>query len=247
MIWFEVFVLVLFAELGTSEKVYGACFDVKEELLHQVSLGEQVIIDNSSYFYSISMIEVKWGKVCFSEENDIHINTFWDIIDIIMAGSSWADLFSDPSWGNFAWAVLDTAALLPYLPSSAYFRKGEKVYVKAKEVAKYYKTTKGKKVVTAAMKGYKYADGITPKAIKTIKKTFKDKEAKEVLKIFKKAANRGLVGGTNQTGIKKLTGKVNKIYTHEIKVTGKYGQYRIFGYKKANGEWVFDYFVKAHK
>lgn len=65
LIWFEVFVLVLFAELGTSEKVYGACFDVKEELLHQVSLGEQVIIDNSSYFYSISMIEVKWGKVCF--------------------------------------------------------------------------------------------------------------------------------------------------------------------------------------
>lgn len=39
LIWFEVFVLVLFAELGTSEKVYGACFDVKEERFASSEFG----------------------------------------------------------------------------------------------------------------------------------------------------------------------------------------------------------------
>ncbi|MFW5651832.1 MAG: hypothetical protein ACOCNC_10740 [Acetivibrio ethanolgignens] len=65
-------------------------------------------------------------------------------------------MFANPSWGNFGWAVLDTAALLPVLPASAYFRKGGKTFLKIDEVAKFAITSKGKKAVSVAMKTYKY-------------------------------------------------------------------------------------------
>lgn len=57
--------------------------------------------------------------------------TLWDVADMFMAGYSWASFFGDVSWRTFGWAVLDTAALLPLLPSSAYFRQGGKLVVKA--------------------------------------------------------------------------------------------------------------------
>lgn len=180
--------------------------------------------------------------------NDYSTNTFWDVVDIVMAGASWADLFKDPSWKNFGWAILDTGALLPLLPSTAYVRKGNKAIVKLDELAKFFKTSKGKTAIEAAMKTYKYSDGITPKAIKQMKKYFKtEKEQKEVLETFKKIADRGLVGGTNQRGIKKLTGNSFKPYTHEIKDTGKYVKYRFLGYKRKDGSWVFDAFEQTHK
>lgn len=65
------------------------------------------------------------------------------------------------------------------------------------------------------------------------------------MELFKKAANKGLVGATSQSGIKKITpnSKIGKQYTHEIKIINKqYGDYRIFGYKTKSGEWVFDLF-----
>ena len=65
--------------------------------------------------------------------------------------------------------------------------------------------------------------------------------------MIKSAADKGLVGATNQAGVKKLSGTIKNKYTHEIKVKGKYGAYRIYGYRRANGQWVFDYFCKAHK
>lgn len=164
-----------------------------------------------------------------------------------MAGLSWADFFKEPSLGNFGWAILDTASILPILPSSAYVRKGGKTILKMDEVAKFAKkSSKNKSLVRKALKLYKYSDGISSKAIKKINKTFKAKEAKEVINLFKKAADKGFVGKTGQSGIKKLTGTYLKKYTHEIKVTGKYGAYRIFGYKVSN-KWVFDLFEKAHK
>ena len=47
----------------------------------------------------------------------------WDIVDIGFCVWSWTDFREDPGWGNFGWAVVDTAALLPILPSSGYIRR----------------------------------------------------------------------------------------------------------------------------
>lgn len=210
-----------------------------------------VYFENTLVSYTtIEEIETPYGTAYYVKKHgDIQTRSVWDVVDIIMAGASWADLFANPSWGNFGWAVLDTAALLPVLPSSAYFRKGGKTFLKIDEVAKFAKTSKGKKAVSAAMKTYKYSDGISSKAIKAIKSEFKKspKVAEQIISSFKKAADKGLVGASSQTGIKKLKGTINKIYTHEIKILGDYGAYRIYGYKNKSGEWIFDYFIKAHK
>lgn len=138
-----------------------------------------------------------------------------------MAGKSWADLLANPTWGNFGWAILDTAALLPLLPSSAYFRQGGKVLLDADEVAKFAKTVNGKTAVEAAMKAFKYSDGITEKAIKAINKKFKGTEAAKVLKLFQDAANKGLVGKVGTSGIKAITPTkvIGTQYTHEIKIS----------------------------
>lgn len=240
-------------EIKPGEEVsfgYIGKYNEKIQFPNDISLlDDDSSVDEIPDYILVDSVESEYGTIYYVEENNgIQVYTLWDAVDILMAGSSWADMFKNPSWGNFAWAVLDTVALIPALPSTAYVRKGGKVLLKADEVAKFAKTSKGKKIVEAAMKGYKYSDGISPKAIKSINKTFNTpQESKKVLNLFKAAANRGLVGATNQMGIKKLTGKYKNKYTHEIKLTGKYGAYRIFGYKEANGKWTFDYFVKAHK
>jgi len=61
-------------------------------------------------------------------------NTFWDALDFVFAGMSWAEMINDPSWKNFGWAVVDTASLLPLVPSSGYFRQGSKVLVKLDDI-----------------------------------------------------------------------------------------------------------------
>ncbi|KSV57697.1 hypothetical protein [Acetivibrio ethanolgignens] len=155
-------------------------------------------------YTTIEEVETPYGTAYYVKKHgNIQTRSIWDVVDILMAGASWANLFANPSWGNFGWAVLDTAALLPVLPASAYFRKGGKTFLKIDEVAKFAKTSKGKKAVSAAMKTYKYSDGISSKAIKEISKKFKGTEGKKVLKLFKDAADKGLVGATSQSGIKK--------------------------------------------
>ena len=197
----------------------------------------------------VQTAESPYGTVYYvTDQQGRQTRTVWDVVDIVMAGASWAKLFSDPSWGNFGWAVLDTAAILPALPSTAYFRKGGKILLKPEEVAKFAKTSKGKRTIQAAMKTYRNADGITPKAIKEINRKFKGTEAKRVLKLFQDAANKGLVGKQAEAGIKKITPtrKIGLKYTHEIKITNKqYGDCRIFGYKTSSGQWVFDLFDKG--
>lgn len=202
----------------------------------------------------LEQIETIYGTMYYvkktSKQNNgtVEIQTIWDLVDIVMAGASWADLFAQPSWGNFGWAVLDTAALLPVLPSSAYFRKGGQVFLKIDEVAKFAKTPAGKKAVTAAMRAYKFSEAISSKAVKAISKQFKGKEGEKVLQLFKDAADKGMVGGTNQSGIKSITpsSTIGKEYTHEIKITNaQYADYRIFGYKTKTGEWIFDLFRRG--
>ncbi|MFW5671511.1 MAG: hypothetical protein ACOCM8_04330 [Acetivibrio ethanolgignens] len=108
-------------------------------------------------YTTIEEVETPYGTAYYVKKHgNIQTRSIWDVVDILMAGASWANLIANPSWGNFGWAVLDTAALLPVLPASAYFRKGGKTFLKIDEVAKFAITSKGKKAVSAAMKTYKY-------------------------------------------------------------------------------------------
>ena len=190
--------------------------------------------------------DTKYGPMYYLDKNATDIRprfSFWDLTDIIMAGASWADLFNNPSWGNFGWAVLDTAALLPLLPSSAYVRKGGKVILNVDEVAKFAKTSKGKKAIKAAMTTYKFSDGIGSKAAKVIGKKWKGKEAKKVLEAFKTAADKGFVSPKYEEGIVAIGNaykNLDKKYTHKIKLLGKYGDYRLLGYKDEAGKWIWD-------
>ncbi|MGL5439677.1 MAG: colicin D domain-containing protein [Filifactoraceae bacterium] len=106
----------------------------------------------------ISSQETEFGTIYYvKEDGKPQTRTLWDILDIAMAGYSWSKLLQEPSWGNFGWAVLDTAALLPLLPSTAYVREGGKVLLKADDFAKFAKTDKGKAAIKSAMKTYKLA------------------------------------------------------------------------------------------
>lgn len=115
-----------------------------------------------------------------------------------MAGASWAKLFSEPSWGNFGWAVLDTAALLPVLPSTAYFREGGKVILKVDEVAKFAKTSKGKTAIKSAMKTYKLA---------TV--TY---DAKQLQSKFKHAIDFGIKANEFKSALSKVVSNATEIY-----------------------------------
>lgn len=118
--------------------------------------SRQSIVINNTHSYSIvSSKATYYGTIYFVKENNKpQYRTFWDVLDIAMAGKSWSDLLNDPSWSNFGWAVLDTAALLPLLPSTAYIREGGKVLLKADDFLKFAKTAKGKQAIKSAMKTY---------------------------------------------------------------------------------------------
>lgn len=233
---------VSFGYIGTYNDEYV-------EPINASLLDDECVEEDIPEYTVIDIEETEYGTMYYVEGNDgaVQTHTLWDVADVVMAGASWAELLANPSWGNFAWAVLDTAAIAPLLPSSAYVRQGGKVFLNSDAVAKLAKTAKGRKAIKAALKGYRISDGISSTAIKKIRKTFNGKEATQVINLFKSAADKGLVGATNQAGVKKLSGKIKNKYTHEIKVKGKYGAYRIYGYRRANGQWVFDYFCKAHK
>ena len=59
-----------------------------------------------------------------------------DLVDIWMAVSSWAELFWEPSWWNAWWAVLDTVALLPLIPSLRGLKSTPIILEKIKTYAK---------------------------------------------------------------------------------------------------------------
>lgn len=109
-------------------------------------------------FVVISSEMTEVGKIYYvRRENTFQTYSFWDILDIAMAGYSWSEYLGDPSWGNFGWAVLDTAALLPLIPSTSYVRKGSKVLLKSDEFARFAKTNAGRKIIKSVIKTYNYS------------------------------------------------------------------------------------------
>lgn len=124
--------------------------DIKDKLIDINDLkesypdGEIVCIEDSEFgpVYHITN----------PSSNDRNSITFWDVTDFVMAGASWADFFNDPSFSSLGWAALDTAALLPLIPSSAYIRKGGKILIKPKAIKELAKTTKGRNAIRKALK-----------------------------------------------------------------------------------------------
>ncbi|WMM24860.1 hypothetical protein RBU61_18330 [Tissierella sp. MB52-C2] len=74
-------------------------------------------------------------------------------------------------------------------------------------------------------------------------KEVKRKLGSEALKKFKEAVKKGLVGSTNESGIKRLKGKGIQIgrtyYEYELKILGKYGDFRLLGNKDPRGKIIF--------
>lgn len=118
--------------------------DINEELKDIYPYGEIVHVEETEY------------GTAYYVDSEFHKTrkkrNVWDALDVVMAGASWADFFQDPSLKNLGWATLDTAALLPLLPSTAYMRKGGKIFLKTSELKNFAKTSKGKAAVKKALK-----------------------------------------------------------------------------------------------
>lgn len=196
------------------------------ELSNSVDLGVEDINEEIRELYPYGEIvdvqETEYG-IAYYVDSGYHKTrkkrNVWDALDVVMAGASWADFFKDPSLSNLGWATLDTAALLPLLPSTAYMRKGGKIFLKTSEVKKFAKTSKGKTVVKKALKkssavcfvkgtkiltneGYKNIEDIKIGDLVYSKDIVSGKEnLKSVKNTFKKTTNKIININTNKTEI----------------------------------------------
>lgn len=88
-------------------------------------------------------VDTPYWKLYFisdkSKSSQYQSRTFWDLVDIAMAWASWAKLLWDPTWENFWVAIIDTAWLLPFIPSLSTVRNSAEA---AQAIAKAYKTNK---------------------------------------------------------------------------------------------------------
>lgn len=108
------------------------------ELIQEETYVEEDIELGSIYYYD--------------DELGIQSRGILDFIDMAMAGASWYDLIKDPSLKNLTWALLDTAAIAPLIPSSAYVRKGSKYMIPSASIKKLSQTTKGKSAIRQALR-----------------------------------------------------------------------------------------------
>ena len=174
---------------------------------------QTIVTDDSRSFTVLSSAETNYGTMYFVKEDfKPQPRTFWDVLDIAMAGKSWSDLLKDPSLKNLSWAVLDTAALLPLLPSTAYVREGGKVLLKADDFLKFAKTSKGKKAIKSAMKTFKLPNV-----------TY---DAKQLQAKFKHAIDFGVKGNYSKAKAVEFQKALEKVVTNatEIYKTNYHGE-----------------------
>ncbi|WP_432401409.1 hypothetical protein [Wukongibacter sp. M2B1] len=165
------FILILTLILGTTATSFA---DIHHDFVNMKILQEALEDQPIDLMYDDDSEDV---------EREYTAISFWDVTDFVMAFASWKDFFNAPSLGKFSWAALDTAALLPLLPSSAYFRRGSKIVIKADAVKDLAKTKKGSKAIKNALKTG------TKSKVKRAAKTI----ARETLeKYFEKNVNKNL-------------------------------------------------------
>lgn len=101
----------------------------------------------NNYIYANELDDIYY----YDNNSTMQSRTIWDFADIALAGASWYTLTKDPSLKNLGWALLDTAAIAPLIPSTAYIRKGSKYVVSQKSIEKLAKTKKGKSEIRKAL------------------------------------------------------------------------------------------------
>lgn len=138
----------------------------------------------------------------------------WDYLDIGFAVWSVKDFLADPSWSNAGWAVYDVvAAAAPILPSSRYFRLGDKaadLLTKSERLNKARRLGKeGEKIVEGAFnltkdqlqvripsitgsKNYRIADGLTDDFLIESKNVKGQSFTTQIKDLMKFADNEGL-------------------------------------------------------
>lgn len=89
----------------------------------------------------------------------------WDFIDIGLAGVSWAEFLSKPSLASFGWAVLDTAAIAPLIPSTKYARVGSKYLITVDSIKDLARTSKGRNAIEAALSFSRKVIGFANKSL----------------------------------------------------------------------------------
>lgn len=108
------------------------------------------LVEKESFSFIESDTEL--GDVYYYDDDfGIQSRSVWDFIDIAMAGASWYDLIKDPSLKNLGWALLDTVAIAPLIPSSAYVRQGAKYVIPTSAIKKLASTTSGKTAIRRAL------------------------------------------------------------------------------------------------
>lgn len=156
----------------------------------------------------VAKVETKYGTAYYVDRfynTPMRPRTIWDALDVVMAGASWAEFFGEPSLANLGWAALDTVALLPALPSSAYFRKGGKLLLNVDEVKKISKTSDGLSKIKKALKPAKVVE-----------------ESSELVRIAKLAKNYVLSNKTfthilTEHGVNSIKNKSKFIKNFDIK------------------------------
>lgn len=102
--------------------------------------GQDDFADTNTY-HILDTQECDFGTVYFLEnQTNGQERTLWDIVDVAMAGASWAEFFGDPSLKSLAFAALDTVACAPLIPSTAYIRVGGKKVIDADVLQKLVKS-----------------------------------------------------------------------------------------------------------
>lgn len=134
--------------------ILDTVFAMENELNSGIIQNETVDMISEEYDDIIWDEDSEIGDVyyVYKENNEKQSRTLLDFLDIGMAGLSWYDVLKDPSFKNIGWAILDTAAIAPLIPSSAYIRKGGKLTVSTSSLKKLASTTKGKNAIKKSLK-----------------------------------------------------------------------------------------------
>ena len=134
--------------------ILDTVFAMENELNSGIIQNEIVDMISEEYADIIWDEDSEIGEVCYvyKENNEKQSRTLWDFLDIGMPGLSWYDVLKEPSFKNIGWAILDTAAIAPLIPSSAYIRKCGKLTVSTSSLKKLASSTKGKNAIKKSLK-----------------------------------------------------------------------------------------------